>query len=388
MKSAPKELDFDGRDAMDTVAPGAAPAPAVATPSASTEALFVTNRDGCIIYVSDGFSRVTGYSREEAIGRSANLLRSDRTDGRLFTDMWQRITAGEPWHGEVVNRRRDGSLYAAALTILPVFDPAGHIVSYTASQRPLGATARTASAVAGQTLLARDRAMAALAHEIRQPLHIILGYADLLAGSLPDIEAREPRVFTERILQTTSYLARLVDDLLDLARAGLGGLPVRPERFDAATLTREVAEAYLPAAGAKGLTLTCVTPTEAVEMDSDRLRVRQILSNLVDNAIKYTPRGSVTLRLERCTEDILFSVHDTGIGIAAADLQRAFREFERLEGAMAQGEAGWGIGLTLVRRLVDLLGGHIDADSTLGQGSRFWVRLPRSTPAPPRIDPA
>jgi len=385
MSPAVKDPDFDGRDdvAHETAQP--VPTTAATLPDAAMEALFVTNRDGCIIYVSDGFSRLTGYSREEAIGRSARMLRSDRTDERLFVDMWHRITAGEPWHGEVVNRRRDGSLYTAELTILPVFDPGGHIVSYTASQRPLGAVARTAGATAGQTLPARDRAMAALAHEIRQPLHIILGYADLLADHVQDIPASEPRVFAERILQTTSYLARLVDDMLDLARAGIGGLPLRQEPFDATALTREVGEAYLPAATAKGLTLQCVTPRAALDLVSDPVRVRQILSNLADNAVKYTARGTVTLRVEGRGDEILFSVHDTGIGIPAEDLRRAFLEFERLEAAVAQGEAGWGIGLSLVRRLVDLLGGHIEAQSAPGQGSRFAVRLPRTPTAPRRV---
>ena len=272
--------------------------------------------------------------------------------------------------------------FAVELTFLPAFDVAGHPVSHAARSSPSGTARGGPRGVAARPPSTRDAALSALAHEIRQPLHVILGYADLLASSLPDLPTSEPRVFAERILQTTTYLARLVDDMLDLARAGSGGLPLRHERFDATVLVREVAAAYLPAATARGLTLECVTPAHAIEIVSDRGRLRQVLSNLVDNAVKYTPSGNVTVQAACRGGKIVFAIQDTGIGIAAKDLRRAFEEFERLEAAIAQGDAGWGIGLTMVRRLVDLLGGRLDAASTPGHGSRFVVRLPRS-PVPP-----
>jgi signal transduction histidine kinase/ActR/RegA family two-component response regulator len=237
----------------------------------------------------------------------------------------------------------------------------------------------------------RDRFLAMLSHELRNPLAAILTANELM-------EHRDPRAFVHEravVNRQARVLSRLVDDLLDLSRLTLGKIAIAKAPVDLAELVARSIEAHRPAAVNGGVELDVEPfPTHCSTL-GDPVRLEQVMSNLLANALKYTPRGGrVTIRLSTVGEEVEIAVADTGVGIDAKVLPRIFEPFTQAEDTIDRSQGGLGIGLTLVRHLVELHGGTVFAESSgRGTGSLFVVRLPSahrraaapaSVPAPER----
>jgi len=233
---------------------------------------------------------------------------------------------------------------------------------------------------ARREIRARDQFLAMLGHELRNPLAAIGVAVTLLARDDDDTARARHRSIIERQSQ---HLGRLVDDLLHVSRVTHGKVKLERERVDLSDLVRCSAQALDHLSRSGHVTLTVVAPAP-VEVDGDRLRLDQVVSNLVGNAMKYTGPGGAVL-LEACAEDgqAVLRVRDTGIGIDSDMLPRVFDLFAQAEQSLDRSGGGMGLGLTLVQRLVSLHGGNVRADSGgLGQGSEFTVRLPLAAPKP------
>jgi len=351
------------------------------------EAVVITDRDGRIVYVNPGFTRITGYGAEEVTGKTPALLKSGQNDPALYADLWWQINAGEVWRGELINRRRDGGLYHAELTIAPVFDPSGRIVNFSAIQRDVSERVaaerklRELYAELAQTDRLKDEFLAAFSHELRSPLHVILGYVEVLKEGLGPRLDPESDAMIEAILDNANHLTELINETLDVARLRIGALQPHFAAFDVAALVRETVRAFAPLAQAKGLRLSCDVPEEQVEVTSDALRLRQILGNLLDNAIKFTERGEVRVHEECRNGTVAIEVRDTGIGVGAADIPLMFEDFRQLDGSTTRRYGGCGLGLAVSKRLLSLLGGSIDVESEPGRGSSFLVQVPRIPPS-------
>jgi two-component system CheB/CheR fusion protein len=221
--------------------------------------------------------------------------------------------------------------------------------------------------------------LANMSHEIRSPLTAVLGYSDLI---LVEADWRKVAEFARKIKQNGQYLLEIVDDVLDLSRAEANKLNLRKERFSPQRLLADLCSVMRLRARDKGIDLSVHARGEIPEtIEGDPTRLRQILVNLVGNAVKFTAEGqiTVTMWLENAadTESMLaFEVRDTGIGIAPGDLQRMFEPFEQAETSSSRRYQGAGLGLTISKHLVEMLGGNIDALSELGRGSVFTVRVP------------
>jgi two-component system sensor histidine kinase/response regulator len=225
---------------------------------------------------------------------------------------------------------------------------------------------------------AKSAFLATVSHEIRTPLNGILGMVDVLCGSRLDAQQ-------ERSLGVLGASARrmldLVTDVLDLARVEAGRLELAPHRFDLAGMVEEVAHLYEGLARAKGLELVLLLPPGMpVEVEGDSARLRQVLNNLVSNAIKFTAAGEVVLRVSALDAGHWqFEIEDSGIGIDAAMQPRVFEAFTQAEAATGRDYGGSGLGLAIAAELVHLHGGDIGVDSTPGRGSRFWFTVPLPT---------
>lgn len=229
----------------------------------------------------------------------------------------------------------------------------------------------------------KDQFLAAFSHELLTPLNIILGYADILgetAGAGLDAESRD---CLERISRGAANLARTINSTLDLARLRINEIRPIPQTVDVAALVADTAERFVAQAAAKGLELVCAGPDEPVPALTDPDRVRQIVSNLIDNAVKFTDRGRIEVVVGATPDAVSIAVGDTGIGIQPADRARIFDDFRQADGSSTRVYGGCGLGLSVCRRLVQLLGGTIGVESAPGQGSRFSVTLPRQIPASP-----
>jgi len=240
----------------------------------------------------------------------------------------------------------------------------------------------------------KDEFVAMLAHELRNPLAPISNAMAIMKIAPTGSDAfRDARAMVERQL---AHLVRLIDDLLDASRITLGKLTLQRERVEATALLRESAEAAWPLAERMGQVLSLDLPAETVWLDGDPLRLAQVFGNLLVNAVKFTPPGGAIRLSARVEGDILVAtVRDDGMGIAPEQLDSIFELFVQLDRSLERNQAGLGIGLTLVRRLLELHGGSVVAESAgLGHGSRFVVRLPRIAPpadsagAPPGVPAA
>lgn len=225
---------------------------------------------------------------------------------------------------------------------------------------------------AEELLEAREKLMLAITHDFKAPLGSIMGYADLLARLTTD---ERQRFYLDNMKSSSQHLLKLVVDLLDFHRLDLNKEEVNRVTFNPAQLFEEIRVSFEPLTAAKGLALHCeVAPALEGHFISDPLRIRQIVNNLLSNAVKFTSKGEVRLEVSYRSSRMRIEVADTGKGMAPEDRERIFQEFTRLPGA--QGEEGFGLGLSIVRKLVTLLEGSIDVESTPGRGSRFIVTLP------------
>lgn len=225
---------------------------------------------------------------------------------------------------------------------------------------------------AEELLEAREKLMLAITHDFKAPLGSIIGYTDLLSRLTRD---ERQRFYLENMKSSSEHLLKLVSDLLDFHRLDLNKVEINKVTFSPAQLFDEIRVSFQPIASAKGLQLHfTIAPELSENYVSDPLRIRQIVNNLLSNAIKFTSTGTVSLIVHLKPSTLLIRVVDTGKGMDPNDCKRIFQEFTRLPGA--QGEEGFGLGLSIVHKLVTLLDGTISVESKLGVGSSFAVSIP------------
>jgi signal transduction histidine kinase len=274
-----------------------------------------------------------------------------------FRDALQGAFAGETTEGAEVNvAGRTLNLTARPLTgggaVLALFDLTG---------------VRRLDAV-------RRDFVANVSHELRTPLTIIGGFAETLVAEDVPLEARQQ--FAARILGNTRRMQRIVDDLLDLSRIESGGWVPNPRPIDLAAMTADVFAAARDEADRKGLRLTSEIAPEAATLEADATALRQILGNLVDNAVRHTAVGSVVVFSAPYERGTLVGVRDTGRGIAREHLSRIFERFYRVDEGRSREEGGTGLGLSIVRHLTEAHGGKVTAESKVGVGTTITVRFP------------
>ena len=225
---------------------------------------------------------------------------------------------------------------------------------------------------AEELLDTREKLMLAITHDFKAPLGSIMGYTDLLARLTED---ERQRFYLDNMKSSSGHLLKLVNDLLDFHRLDLNKAEVNRVAFHPSHLFEEIRVSFEPLTAAKGLALHYqIAPELDGRFISDPLRIRQIVNNLLSNAVKFTAQGEVRLLVSYASSRLVVEVADTGQGMTPADRERIFQEFTRLPGA--QGEEGFGLGLSIVHKLTSLLEGQIDVESTPGEGSRFRVTLP------------
>jgi signal transduction histidine kinase len=233
---------------------------------------------------------------------------------------------------------------------------------------------REAKIVAESANLAKGTFLATLSHEFRTPLTGILGYADLLPFDGPLTASQEQKI--GRIKAGGWHLASMIDEVLTFAKLDEGRDLVRIERLDARTIATEAGALVEPAAATKGVEFIVDLPPDEVAIYSDGGKVRQILMNLCSNAVKFTERGEIRLEVSSEGENVVFSVRDTGIGIAPENHAHIFERFWQVDSAATRSFGGLGIGLAAVREFSRLLGGDVEVSSKVGDGSTFRVVLP------------
>lgn len=225
---------------------------------------------------------------------------------------------------------------------------------------------------------AKGRFLATMSHELRTPLTALAGYNELLADQVIGPMSELQLDIVERMRSVTSHLGAMIEEILAFTSLEEGRETVRATEFLAEDLVRSATAIVAPLAELKGLTLDAVLPPMSVRMMGDIDKTRQILMNLMGNAVKFTDTGRVTVRLTERGSTVRFDVVDTGIGIPEQELTRLFRPFAQVDTGLTRRHGGTGLGLYISRRLATLLGGHIQVVSKVGAGSTFSVLLPKA----------
>ena len=352
--------------------------------AASSVPIMLTLPDGRIISVNPAFEQVSGYSRDEAIGQTPRLLKSGLNPPETYQALWATITRGESWRGELQNRRRNGETYWESLVISAVRDEAGGITHFIASMEDVSdkkrreAELRLAKEAAEAASIAKSRFLATMSHEIRTPMNGVLGMAQILMEDVTEVERRE---YAKVIFDSGQTLLRLLNDILDLSKVEGGKLVLHATDFDPLSLMGEVAALFGEVARTKGLHLHYAWLGPAAQRYlGDEYRLRQMLTNFVGNAIKFTAQGSVRIEIKEVSRQLdgaclEFSVIDTGIGLAADKLPLLFQPFSQADGSTTREFGGSGLGLSIVRNLAQLMGGDVGVESEDGKGSRFWFNV-------------
>ncbi|RVV96775.1 PAS domain-containing hybrid sensor histidine kinase/response regulator [Mesobaculum littorinae] len=357
----------------------------------SIDPIIVSNDEGTILDLNRAATEVFGYSVDEAQGQTAmQLLFPDedpdatRAEVMSFIEGRRRPEPGERQF-ELTGRDRSGRSFPVEVSIDRAIGPDGPIFVSFLRDISTRKAAEEALRDARDRALAGEKAkaefLAVMSHEMRTPLNGLLGTIQILRDT--DLDDRQAAMLD--ITRTSGeLLLGLVNDVLDLSKYEAGKLTREDRVFDLGELLDGVVEATASLAAGNGNTLgwTWTGPAQGA-VRGDPRRLRQVLLNLVGNALKFTHGGMVEIEVERLGDGrVELRVIDSGIGISESDLTRVFNDFETLDSSYARQADGTGLGLGIARRLVEVMGGEIGAESELGEGSLFWVRLPLDPAAP------
>ncbi|MGN6063050.1 MULTISPECIES: PAS domain-containing hybrid sensor histidine kinase/response regulator [Brevundimonas] len=341
----------------------------------------ITDRAGRILYCNDKFEAVSGYSREELIGQTHRVVNSGVHPRDYFRNLYRTIAGGEVWRGTIQNRAKSGEPYWVDTTIVPNLGSDGRPETYTAIRFEVSDHVRAlkalelAQAEARQAAEVRDRFFANISHEVRTPLNAVLGLASALAHTT--LTSRQTEML-KLITGAGDALRRVLDDMLDLSKMQAGQFSLSLTPFDLRADIETVVEMRRAVAEDKGLALdVAFEPSAQGQVIGDGVRITQIVSNLVSNAVKFTAEGRVSVRVDvRDDEGLVIEVEDTGMGFDAEAAQRLFKPFVQADDAISRQYGGTGLGLSICKSLAELMGGRIIAESAPGEGSLFRVTLP------------
>ena len=352
----------------------------------SPAATVITDLKGDITYVNPRFTDVTGYSLTEAIGKNPRILKSGRTPPEVYQDLWQTIAAGQEWKGEFLNRKRNGGLFWEKASITAIRDEQGAVSAYLAVKEDI-----TEQKFAQQALLrAKEEAesatrmksafLANMSHEIRTPMNAILGFTELLLRD--DSLSVQQRHYLTTVSRSGEHLLELLNDVLETSKIEAGQMRINSAPFDIRLMLDYLDSMFRQKIEDKSLVFSVdADRLEYGHFVADQQKLRQIVINLLGNALKFTQAGRIDLRVwtEPCSGSeptecyLFFEVADTGMGIAAADQESIFQVFSQTrEGAQI---GGTGLGLSISRSLARMMGGDIVVESEPGKGSCFRVHI-------------
>lgn len=353
----------------------------------------ITDYSGKITYINENFVITSGYQIEELLGENTRLLKSGLQSREFYEELWQTIAAGKIWQKEMCNRKKNGDYYWLDMTIVPQMGSDQQPERYIAISTDISKRKETeaelveARHIAESANLAKSRFLANMSHEFRTPLNSVIGLTQMLTQR----QRLGPGVREEvdKIHIAAQILLALVNDILDLSKIEAGEINLEIVPIQLEQVLRELWSLFKEQAEKKGLELVIgLLPAEAEGyLISDPTRLRQMLINLLNNAIKFTSSGRISLMVESLpvgkSDEIShsqrrfrFLVADTGAGIADDMLPRLFDAFRQADSSITRQYGGTGLGLAIVKQLCSEMGGDITVESTVGEGSCFALELP------------
>jgi len=371
----------------------------------------IVNLDGQIVYANPATERVFGYDVTEVYGQNAaifypqdsqapltwlidqairprsEMITTSSSTPAIFTAVsTDRLTNRQPtpgWSGEIICRRQTGEHFPAIISVSPILHENGEamMVSITCrditNQKAIQAELAAKNIELERASRHKSAFLANMSHELRTPLTAILGFASLLLqeifGSLSD----KQKFYVRSIEDSGAHLLRLIKDILDLSKIEAGKLKLNLNKVRVETVCQEVLMLIKEQAKQRHIQLECQLQPDLKPIEVDELRVRQMLLNLLSNALKFSdPGGSIGLEAEARSGGLYLTVWDEGVGISPEEQVLLFQPFQQLDSSLSREHDGTGLGLALTQKLAILHGGQVICQSTLGKGSRFTIVLP------------
>jgi PAS domain S-box-containing protein len=352
----------------------------------SDSTIVISDIDGNIEYINPAFTKVSGYSKKEAIGQNPRILQSNQHTPEFYGQMWDVISHGKTWRGEMINKKKNGDLFWEFATISPVKTSSGTTSHYVAIKEDITnrklmeldlVKAKEEAEKANQT---KSIFLANMSHEIRTPMNAILGFTKLLSESKIDDSQKR---YVNTIHSSGKSLLSLINDILDLSKVEAGKLKLSYEACKLSSIFHDIEMMFSQKIADKGLKFIIdLDPKLPETIWIDTGRMKQILINLIGNAIKFTDKGFIKLIAQkkhrwqnRRSLDLILKIQDTGIGVPEDQICSIFGVFEQQANQPSK-YGGTGLGLAITKNLVALMDGDITVNSDVGKGSIFQVHFP------------
>ncbi len=348
----------------------------------SPVSVMITNREGNLVYVNPMFTEITGYTYEEVIGKNPNILQSRAYPENYFKELWDTILSGKVWRGEFLNKKKNGELYWEKSVITSIVNSKGEISSFIAVQEDISVMKKleqdliAAKEKAEESDALKTAFLHNISHEIRTPINAIVGFSEFLADNNLDDEKRGK--FVSIIVESSNQLLGIINDVMSMATIEAGQEQLVEKDICINSVFGHLHQQYQHKAQHKSLDFQIFTSLndEQATMLVDDNKLSQVLSCLINNAIKFTQEGFVSVGYTLKDNFIEFYVKDSGIGISPDLHDKIFHRFRQADNSHTRKYGGSGLGLAIADAYIKLMGGEIWLNSEHGKGSEFYFTIP------------
>lgn len=338
--------------------------------------IVITDTEGIIEYINPTFTKLTGYTLQDVLGKNPRILKSGLTPPEVYKQMWDTIKAGHDWQGEFCNRKKNGELYFENTSISPVINEAGIVTNFIANKEDI-TLRKKAEIEMREAVEMKSRFISTASHELRTPLTSIKEGVNLVYSETTGPLNDDQKEFLGIAKRNVDRLARLINDVLDYQKMTAGRMEFNLKPANINETVKIVEETMRPLTKEKGLQLILELDDAIPPVDFDNDKIIQVLTNLVSNAIKFTETGSIKITTSRSDNSVITAVKDSGSGIKLEDMPKLFQEFGQLAIKDADRKVGGtGLGLVISKKIVESHGGRIWVESDYGNGTTFYFELP------------
>jgi len=357
----------------------------------SPTSIIITDARGTIEFVNNQFTEFMQYTLSDVEGKRPRIFNEGHTSKEKFDEMWETLHSGKTWFGESENRKKDGTRFIENAIISPLIKASGAISNYILIMEDITEKKKMLDdlIVAKEKAEESDRLKTAflhnISHEIRTPMNAIIGFSGFLTD--PDLSLEKRMQFTDVIVQSSNQLLSIITDIISIATIEAGQEKIQDEEVNLNSLLRLLYDQFLLKARKQKIELeykTTLSDEDSLIMIDD-IKLNEILNNLIGNALKFTDHGRVGYRYDLKGEFLEFCVYDTGIGVAHEMQDEIFQRFRQVEYTSNRQFGGAGLGLSISKSYVELLGGKIWLKSELGKGSEFYFTIPYKKVGKPTI---
>lgn len=347
------------------------------------DCISITDLNNNLIFVNDSFLQMYGYTEDEVIGKSVSMFRSTSETNVSAEDILLALHESGDWYGELLNKRKDGSEFQIELWASPVMDDTGTTVAYVGVARDITERKRNEQALVAEKERAersdklKDAFIANISHEVRTPLNIIVGYTGLISELMVSKATDEEMQYFESVQRGAHRLMRTVDMMLSISRLEVGDVVLSRIPLNLSETIRQLVDDFYSVARAKDLSLSFVTEIPNALIFADEYCLMQSIHNVLDNAVKYTHTGTISVRVfQGGPDELCVSIRDTGIGVAPEYLESVFQPYTQEESGYSRRYDGIGLGLSLVKRYTELNRASVQLESTKGEGTTVTFIFP------------